>query len=1235
MIRLRLLKERAPILFLVVTLIYLSIIPSLTIVSGSLDSRSSHSASSLFNRKPLNHTREHQLPETTATTPAATTTRTTTLKPKPNLNPPNHLANNDNLAISSNWATSNDGLDAQSGENVNTGASLESPNQTLNIDQLLDETPMRTQSGNDISKIEDALVNQITEQIAQAGYFEQKFDELPTRTIQMHGLGKAFGQTNAMDNANDTMTPEEITGSPYTLSSVGEHDRLGGVQQDVADSGRIQYDLVPHQYLAPVGGQTVGMNHRSSKLVVDGSAGLVDSESRNYTLGIIRPQRHSEPAFVQASTQPMDFNLTQKGSPTSAANLESNQSTDAATNKLAPANASTNHQQPLELSSSPAAAAAAGQARSGSIQARSMYSKTPQHTKPPYATNDLFSQRSPTPASANQASGDQSAQVGQRLTSRNALPPKNGQLDDNSISQANGFSSSEDTKKSSNNSNQQDIAASHLLNSLDRISSELVSDASTRTTSKAQSEREQQQQRPQNNAQYQKLASTNHIDLNPIPNEGSAAVTAYAENGNLPPKGNSELDTESIGSNYDPTPLNRLLSFYPQSESSGQRQQTLNSAQGGNPNKAYLGHHNDRYGSHSNSEQAELLPSYMEHSALVDQAKNQDDRNANNNKLDPIDLRYYELRADAERKQLEAAVNSNAKLQATKHESPYWNKDLSKEHQDRNGPTNQQQQQQQGSLVRPSDGNYNKHYAASFINVTAPMVPPLSATEAMESAVANQVGGKGLLHQLSAFHRVTPSPVATPDHQLGPTASTTTERPQRAQSLYYMPSQPIYSQPANQFSPLPLLNQLVDESAQQAAATQNSSSAEERTRLDRTDFMMSTGSRSKPQIFWPTASTAQPNMSSTTTIHQASGFRSPLAQSAAHYPSSIQSPLVGPPSIWPATKSPSVSSYLAGSLLGSSSSSSSFGPNVLEQLMRSNTSSTASSMLASNETSGPQQVATVSTRPPPTASTNPQVGGSSTNGFITGGALNLNQVASLTSDQISSASASSSSSANVAPSAGGSSPAGLNRRVFNLTRVEHISAECSNDLIRTVIIFNGTFKGIIYSSGYVRDPNCMYINGTGKTRYDFSIRLNQCGTLGRQEVHPSSGPNEVRRRDQVMWNTLSIQYNPIVEQEWDEHFRVSCEYGSDFWKTVSFSPFNVETNTGSPVVFTVDPPQCQMEILRGHGMVGPRQEVVSGPVTVGDPLTLLIHMKSEKGKVSLFINDYHILATSLSLFLFL
>lgn len=34
-------------------------------------------------------------------------------------------------------------------------------------------------------------------------------------------------------------------------------------------------------------------------------------------------------------------------------------------------------------------------------------------------------------------------------------------------------------------------------------------------------------------------------------------------------------------------------------------------------------------------------------------------------------------------------------------------------------------------------------------------------------------------------------------------------------------------------------------------------------------------------------------------------------------------------------------------------------------------------------------------------------------------------------------------------------------------------------------------------------------------------------------------------------------------------------------------PLDCRTNTGSPVVFTINPPQCQMDVLLGHGM-GPK-----------------------------------------------
>lgn len=50
--------------------------------------------------------------------------------------------------------------------------------------------------------------------------------------------------------------------------------------------------------------------------------------------------------------------------------------------------------------------------------------------------------------------------------------------------------------------------------------------------------------------------------------------------------------------------------------------------------------------------------------------------------------------------------------------------------------------------------------------------------------------------------------------------------------------------------------------------------------------------------------------------------------------------------------------------------------------------------------------------------------------------------------------------------------------------------------------------------------------------------------------------------------------------------------------------------TGNPVVFTLQPPECYMEIRSGYGATGAR---VTGPVRVGDPLTLLIYMRSAYG----------------------
>lgn len=59
-----------------------------------------------------------------------------------------------------------------------------------------------------------------------------------------------------------------------------------------------------------------------------------------------------------------------------------------------------------------------------------------------------------------------------------------------------------------------------------------------------------------------------------------------------------------------------------------------------------------------------------------------------------------------------------------------------------------------------------------------------------------------------------------------------------------------------------------------------------------------------------------------------------------------------------------------------------------------------------------------------------------------------------------------------------------------------------------------------------------------------------------------------------------------------------------------FLAFRYRVATGNPVVFTLSPPECYMEIRYGYGTTGNR---VGGPVRVGDPLTLIIYMRSKYG----------------------
>ncbi|XP_076373125.1 uncharacterized protein LOC143257939 [Tachypleus tridentatus] len=191
-------------------------------------------------------------------------------------------------------------------------------------------------------------------------------------------------------------------------------------------------------------------------------------------------------------------------------------------------------------------------------------------------------------------------------------------------------------------------------------------------------------------------------------------------------------------------------------------------------------------------------------------------------------------------------------------------------------------------------------------------------------------------------------------------------------------------------------------------------------------------------------------------------------------------------------------------------------------------------------------------------------------------------------------------------------------RLKNIPRVDYITADCFDNYMKINVRFNGTFNGLIYSTGYVHDPDCVFINGSGEKFYEFFIRLNRCGTLGERNEFNNRLPDDKRIPPGSMRNTVTIQYNPIIEEEWDEHFRVTCEYGYEFRKTITFPVVDVEVSPGNPVVFTLTPPQCYMEIRNGFNVKGQR---IDGPVSVGEPLTLAIYMKTENTGFDILVSN--------------
>lgn len=60
--------------------------------------------------------------------------------------------------------------------------------------------------------------------------------------------------------------------------------------------------------------------------------------------------------------------------------------------------------------------------------------------------------------------------------------------------------------------------------------------------------------------------------------------------------------------------------------------------------------------------------------------------------------------------------------------------------------------------------------------------------------------------------------------------------------------------------------------------------------------------------------------------------------------------------------------------------------------------------------------------------------------------------------------------------------------------------------------------------GYAYDPDCMYINGSGRDYYEFYIQLNRCGTLGKNAISEKSRENPTVRISIISFDFLFVLF---------------------------------------------------------------------------------------------------------------
>jgi hypothetical protein len=185
-------------------------------------------------------------------------------------------------------------------------------------------------------------------------------------------------------------------------------------------------------------------------------------------------------------------------------------------------------------------------------------------------------------------------------------------------------------------------------------------------------------------------------------------------------------------------------------------------------------------------------------------------------------------------------------------------------------------------------------------------------------------------------------------------------------------------------------------------------------------------------------------------------------------------------------------------------------------------------------------------------------------------------------------------------------------------KIIHLDVKCEKNLMKVAVEFDKPFNGIIFSKGHYSHGNCVHLNpNSGKNSIYFDIGINSCGTTGNTQ-NGLYGNGAQTGSGTFFENTVVIQYDPQVQEVWDQARKLRCTWHDQYEKSVTFRPFPVDMLDVVRADFAGDNVGCWMQIQVGKG---PWASEVAGIVKIGQTMTIVLAIKDEENKFDMLVRN--------------